>query len=71
LVAKLRRLIDRFEESADLRALNAYRLGSDAELDKAVILVPKLYELLKQSPGMENVPNIFSTIRDLLVSTGV
>jgi flagellum-specific ATP synthase len=49
-VLKCRTLIARFEETKDLRALNAYRPGSDPELDRAVFLVPRLYELLKQTP---------------------
>ncbi len=70
LAASLRRLIDRYEESADLRALNAYRPGGDAELDRAVSLVPKVYELLKQSPGAAAVPDIFQAIRELFVAAG-
>jgi len=69
-VATLRRLIDRYEASADLRALNAYRPGSDTELDTAVTMVPKMYELLKQSPGTKSVPNIFQAIQELFGPAG-
>lgn len=50
LVNKLRSMIARFEDTRDLRLMGGYRAGSDAELDKAVEIVPKLFEVLKQSP---------------------
>jgi flagellum-specific ATP synthase len=46
----LRRLIARFEDSKDLRALGGYIQGQDAELDKSVLLVPRIYAALQQSP---------------------
>jgi flagellum-specific ATP synthase len=51
LVGKLRELITRFEDTRDLRAMGAYRAGSDADLDQAVVMVPRIYEALMQSPG--------------------
>ena len=50
LVSKLREMIARFEDTRDLRAMGAYKPGSDAELDQAVTLVPRIYEALTQSP---------------------
>lgn len=50
LVSKLRAMIARYEDTRDLRLMGAYRLGSDPELDKAVEIVPKLFEALKQGP---------------------
>ncbi len=50
LVSKLRELITRFEDTRDLRAMGAYRAGSDADLDQAVVMVPRIYEALMQSP---------------------
>lgn len=50
LVAKLRSLIARYEETRDLRLIGGYRQGADAELDQAVTLVPKIYEAIAQSP---------------------
>jgi len=50
LVSKLRALIARFEDTRDLRLMGGYKAGADAELDKAVEVVPKLLEALKQSP---------------------
>lgn len=49
-VSKWRRLILRYEDSRDLRALGAYVRGADPELDEAVALVPQLYAALEQSP---------------------
>jgi flagellum-specific ATP synthase len=51
LVGKLRAMIARFEESRDLRLMGGYHTGSDAELDQAVSLVPKVYAALTQSPS--------------------
>jgi flagellum-specific ATP synthase len=50
LVSKLRAMIARFEDTRDLRLMGGYRGGADAELDKAVEIIPKLYEAMKQSP---------------------
>jgi flagellum-specific ATP synthase len=50
LVAKLRALIARYEDTRDLRLMGGYRQGADAELDQAVALVPKIYEAITQSP---------------------
>lgn len=45
---RLRGMIARYEESSDLRLIGGYHPGTDAELDRAVQLVPRLYEFLKQ-----------------------
>ncbi len=50
LVSKLRALISRFEDTRDLRLMGGYRQGSDGELDKAIEIVPKLFDAMKQSP---------------------
>jgi flagellum-specific ATP synthase len=50
-VRSIRRLIERFEESADLRAIGAYVAGSDPELDRAIEVVPNIYEAISQSLG--------------------
>jgi flagellum-specific ATP synthase len=49
LVSKLRAMIARFDDTRDLRLMGGYR-GGDSELDKAVEIVPRLFEALKQSP---------------------
>jgi flagellum-specific ATP synthase len=50
LIMKLRAMIARFEDTRDLRLMGGYRGGTDAALDKAIDLVPRLYEGIKQSP---------------------
>lgn len=50
LVSKLRSMIARYEDTRDLRLMGGYRGGADPELDKAIEIVPKLFESLKQSP---------------------
>lgn len=50
LIGNLRALIARFEDSRDLRLIGGYHHGTDAELDQAVVLVPKIYAAIQQSP---------------------
>jgi flagellum-specific ATP synthase len=45
----LRAMISHFEDTRDLRLMGGYQKGADAELDKAIDVVPKLYEVMKQS----------------------
>lgn len=49
LVMMLRAMISHFEDTRDLRLMGGYQKGADAELDKAINVVPKLYEVMKQS----------------------
>ncbi len=48
-VAELKKLIARFEDTRDLRAMGGYQPGADPELDRAIDVVPKLYRLLTQT----------------------
>lgn len=50
LVTQLRAMIARFEDTRDIRLMGGYQRGTDAELDKAVDLVPRLYDCLRQTP---------------------
>ena len=50
LVARLKSMIARYEDTRDIRLLGAYQSGVDAELDVAVRQVPLIYEALSQSP---------------------
>ena len=52
LVRRLKAMMARFEETRDLRLMGGYRAGEDAELDQAILLVPRIYEALRQEPGM-------------------
>jgi flagellum-specific ATP synthase len=48
-VQELKRLVARFEDTRDLRAMGGYVPGADTELDRAIEVVPKLYRILSQS----------------------
>lgn len=50
LVMKLRAMLSKFEETRDLRMLGGYHAGTDQEVDRAVAIVPHIYEALRQSP---------------------
>jgi flagellum-specific ATP synthase len=50
LVRMLLALIARYEDSRDLRSMGGYQAGGDPELDKALAIVPKLYQALAQAP---------------------
>ena len=66
LVGKMRDLIGRFEDTRDLRAMGAYRAGSDADLDQAVLMVPRIYEALVQSPGTKPSEDAFRDLANAL-----
>lgn len=50
LIMKLKAMIAQFEDTRDLRLMGGYHRGTDAELDKAIELVPRILEVMKQSP---------------------
>ncbi|WP_245412336.1 flagellum-specific ATP synthase FliI [Notoacmeibacter ruber] len=50
-VSELKALIARYEETQDLRLLGGWRPGADPFLDKAVEMVPVIYDSIRQSPG--------------------
>ena len=62
LVMKLRAMIARFEDTRDLRLIGGYRSGSDPDLDKAVQLVPRIYEVMRQSPDDPSSIDVFQDI---------
>ncbi len=70
LVAKLRGMIARFEETRDLRALGGYQVGLDPELDRAMAVVPKLYDALLQSPAGPQSRDAFQEIAAKLAAEG-
>jgi flagellum-specific ATP synthase len=49
VVANLRSLIARYEETRELRMMGGYTAGSDPILDKAVKSVPRIYEAMNQT----------------------
>lgn len=68
LSRRLRGLISRFEDTRDLRLLGGYRPGSDAELDRAVALVPHVYEALVQTPSAPPSQDAFAELAQLLAA---
>jgi flagellum-specific ATP synthase len=50
LIMKLKAMIAQFEDTRDLRLMGGYHRGTDAELDKAIELVPRILEVMKQNP---------------------
>ena len=68
LVTKLRAMIARFEDTRDLRLMGGYQRGLDTELDKAVDLIPKLYDSLKQAPKDSPSADAFQDIARTLSS---
>jgi flagellum-specific ATP synthase len=47
----LRRLLAAYTSSEDLIRIGGYQKGSDATLDKALVLIPELHRFLMQKPG--------------------
>jgi len=68
LSRRLRVLISRFEDTRDLRLLGGYKPGSDAELDKAVLMVPAIYDALIQLPDAEPSQDAFAELAGLLAA---
>jgi flagellum-specific ATP synthase len=61
-VMKLRAMVARFEDTRDLRLMGGYRGGTDAALDKAIELVPRLYEAMRQGPADPPCADVFQEI---------
>ena len=49
-VSQLKSLIAKFEETRDIRLIGGYKQNTDPELDRALRLVPTLYQFISQSP---------------------
>lgn len=67
LVLKLKDLIHRYEDTADLRAMGGYQSGVDPMLDKAVALVPGIYDALGQTPEERVTEDPFDLLARALV----
>jgi flagellum-specific ATP synthase len=66
LVRTLKTMIARFEDTRDLRLLGGYHPGHDVELDRAVALVPRIYEALRQDPAMKPSDDVFAELAQIL-----
>jgi flagellum-specific ATP synthase len=62
LIGMLRALIARFEDTRDLRLMGGYRPGTDPELDRAIGVVPRVYEALRQNPQDRGSADAFQDI---------
>ena len=49
-VRDLKALIAKYEETRDIRLIGGYKPGNDPVLDRAMVLVPPLYQYLNQGP---------------------
>ncbi len=67
LIIKLRSMIERYEDSRDIRSIGGYKQGTDPELDECVALVPKLYSGLIQHPHSPKIQDAFAHLSELLV----
>ncbi len=65
-VGEMKKMVARYEDSRDLRAIGGYQPGADPDLDKAVLLVPKLYRSLVQSPESPPSRDPFRDIAEAL-----
>jgi flagellum-specific ATP synthase len=65
-VTQLIEVISRFEDTRDLRAIGGYRPGSDATLDRALEIVPRVYEAMKQSLDDPPVEDVYAYLSQVL-----
>jgi flagellum-specific ATP synthase len=68
LVLKLRALIARYEDTRDLRLMGGYHRGVDPELDRAIELVPRLFESMKQHPQDPQSISAFQEVAQALAA---
>jgi flagellum-specific ATP synthase len=55
-------MIARFEDTRDLRLMGGYHRGVDPELDKAIEVVPLLFDIMKQNPEDPPSTNAFQEV---------
>jgi flagellum-specific ATP synthase len=70
LVAKLRGLIARYEETRELRLMGGYTPGADPILDQAVRTAPRIYEAMTQTLNSEPSQDPFVELSAALRSDG-
>jgi flagellum-specific ATP synthase len=68
VVTKIRAMIARYEDTRDLRLIGGYRQGSDPDLDKAIQLVPKIYDVMRQSPDDPASVDAFQEVAQALAA---
>lgn len=65
-VTQLIELISRFEDTRDLRAIGGYKPGTDAILDRAMEIVPRVYEAMKQTLDEPPTEDVFAFLSQVL-----
>jgi len=70
LILRLRSMIARYEDTRDLRLMGGYQPGHDGELDQAVVIVPRIYEALRQDPAAPASRDAFRELAELLQKSG-
>jgi flagellum-specific ATP synthase len=68
VVSGLIAMVERFEDSRDIRSIGGYKPGTDPQMDESLHLVPRLYRALNQSPQDGPVDDAFATIAQHLSS---
>ena len=63
LVRRFRQLFSAYQRNRDLISIGAYQKGSDARVDAAIALWPRIEEFLKQD--VRQPADIASSLRDL------
>jgi flagellum-specific ATP synthase len=66
LVSQLKTMIARFEDTRDLRLMGGYHPGNDTELDRAVVMVPRIYDALRQDPAAKPSTDVFAELAQVL-----
>jgi flagellum-specific ATP synthase len=66
LARALKTLIARFEDTRDLRLMGGYHPGNDLELDRAVNIVPRIYDALLQDPASKPSADAFADLAQIL-----
>jgi flagellum-specific ATP synthase len=66
LVSTLKTMIARFEDTRDLRLMGGYHAGNDIELDRAVAMVPRIYDALRQDPAAKPSVDVFAELAQVL-----
>jgi flagellum-specific ATP synthase len=66
LVRSIKTMIARFEDTRDLRLMGGYVAGHDSELDRAVAMVSKIYEALRQEASSRISADVFAELAQVL-----
>lgn len=70
LAMRMKGLVARFEDTRDLRLMGGYQPGADIELDKAIALVPRIYEALHQDMTAPLSADAFQDLASTLQQQG-